>query len=439
MRGDRERIRGISMKKYSKALVNLVIAAAVLLAVVFLLPKAVMFLMPFVVGWLISLIASPMVRFFEDKIRLKRKIGSAFVIVSVIALVVLFLYFVIAWLIEQGAGLIRALPDMWIGMESDLADIGHKFGTLFNGLPADVKSGFADAADRIGEYLGDFFGEISTPTIAAAGSFARQLPSIFIGLIMALLSAYFFVAERNVISDWFRKNTPAVVQAQYRAMRRSLRKSVGGYLKAQLKIEIWMYLLLLIGLGLLKVNYYGLIALVIAFLDFLPFFGTGTVLIPWAVIKVLTGDFRMALWLLIIWGAGQLARQLIQPKIVGDSIGVPPLPTLFLLYIGYKVGGIVGMIIAVPLGLLVYTMYQEGTFDTTRNSLLILVSGINRFRELKEEDLADVEEMSIKNAKLMNEMKKENDDLKKENDDPKPESEERRLEHKAGKWKFFKK
>lgn len=410
------RIRGMSMRKYSKALVNLAIAVAVLLAVVFLLPRAVFFFMPFVVGWLISLIASPMVRFFEDKIKLKRKIGSAFVIISVIALVVLIIYFVLSWLIDQGAGLVRALPEMWSGMEADLNDIGHKFGALFNKLSPDVRSGFADAAGRIGESLGDFFGELGTPTIAAAGSFARQLPSIFIGLIMALLSAYFFVAERNVISEWFRRHTPAVVQLQYRAMRNSLRRSVGGYLKAQLKIEVWMYLLLLIGLGLLKVNYYALIALVIAFLDFLPFLGTGTVLVPWAVIKVLAGDFKMALWLLIIWGAGQLARQLIQPKIVGDSIGVPPLPTLFLLYIGYKVGGIVGMIIAVPLGLLIYTMYQEGTFDTTKNSFLILVSGINRFRRLKKEDLADVAAMTIKNQELMNEMKRPNEDLTQESE-----------------------
>lgn len=180
-----------------------------------------------------------------------------------------------------------------------------------------------------------------------------------------------------------------------------------------------MYLLLLIGLGLLKVDYFALIALLIAFLDFLPFFGTGTVLIPWAVIRVLTGDFKMAVWLLIIWGVGQLARQLIQPKIVGDSMGVPPLPTLFLLYIGYKFGGIVGMIIAVPLGLLLYTMYQEGTFDTTKNSLLILVSGINGFRRLKKEDLADVEEMTARNEELVHRIMEESPDkemdLNKEN------------------------
>lgn len=154
-----------------------------------------------------------------------------------------------------------------------------------------------------------------------------------------------------------------------------------------------MYLLLLVGLGALHVNYFALIALGIAFLDLLPFLGTGTVLIPWAIIQILTADYKMAVWLLIIWGGGQLARQLIQPKIVGDSMGVPPLPTLFLLFIGYKAGGVIGMIIAVPAGLLLYSMYQEGAFETTQNSVLILVAGINRFRRLDREDLSEVEDM----------------------------------------------
>ncbi len=179
-------------------------------------------------------------------------------------------------------------------------------------------------------------------------------------------------------------------------IRRSILKSVGGYFKAQLKIEVWMYLLLVIGLSLLRVDYVLLIALGIAFLDLLPFFGTGTVMVPWAIIKIFSRDYRMAIGLLIIWGGGQLARQIIQPKIVGDSIGVAPIPTLLLLFIGYKLGGVIGMIIAVPLGMLLSNMYQEGVFDTTKNSITILVSGLNRFRELQPEDLEAVREKKDK-------------------------------------------
>ena len=128
-------------------------------------------------------------------------------------------------------------------------------------------------------------------------------------------------------------------------------------------------------------------------------------LVPWAIIKIFTADYKMAIGLLIIWGGGQLARQLIQPKIVGDSMGVPPLPTLFLLYIGYKVAGVVGMILAVPLGLLLYTMYENGAFDTTRDSILVLMAGINRFRRLDREDMSEVAAAASQNPETAQEAK----------------------------------
>lgn len=388
------------MKKYAKAFVNLLVALLVFLAVVLLLPKCLVFFLPFVVGWIIALIASPLVQFFEEKVKLKRKIGSAFVIVVVIALVVLLIYFLGAWLVEQVIGLAGAIPEMWQGMEKDLNDIGNRLNVLLGKLPNDVKLNIDDFLNKTGETVGKFFGKIGTPTIAAAGNIAKQLPTAFIGVIMALLSAYFFVADGAQMGRWLRTHTPASWQLRYLMIRRSLVKSVGGYFKAQIKIEVWMYLLLLVGLGVLGVDYFALIALGIAFMDFLPFLGTGTILIPWAIIRILTADYKIAIGLLIIWGGGQLARQLIQPKIVGDSMGIPPLPTLFLLFAGYRVAGVIGMIVAVPLGILFYTMYQEGAFDTTKNSILILVAGLNRFRRLGKEDLFEVEEMDMKNKEV---------------------------------------
>lgn len=385
------------MRKYCKALANLLIAVIIFLGVVFLVPRALVFFAPFVIGWIIALIAGPMVRFFEEKIKLKRKIGSAFVMVAVIALVILVLYMAGAWLFEQIAGLFSALPAMLQDMEEDFDSIARNLNQVLAKLPGNIRLNLNNNAIKLDEYLAELIEKFGSPTIAAAGNFAKQLPSIFIAAIMMLLSAYFFVAERQQINEWFKKNMPASVQLRYRIVRCSLMKSVGGYLKAQLKIEVWMYFLLLVGLGVLRVDYFGLIALVIAFLDFLPFLGTGTVLIPWAIIRILTAEYKTAIGLLVIWGVGQLARQLIQPKIVGDSIGVPPLPTLFLLFIGYKFSGVIGMIVAVPIGLLVYSMYQDGAFETTKNSVFILFAGVNRFRRLGEEDLTEVEEMNARN------------------------------------------
>lgn len=385
------------MKKYCKALVNIAVAAAILAAVLFLLPRVFVFFMPFVAGWIVALMAGPLVHFFEEKIKLKRKAGSAFVIIVIIALVVLLIYVVCAQLFQQVSGLLGALPEMLEDVEEDFNSIGKSLNGLLAKLPGDIQLNLQGSRLELDNYMGDLLEHLGSPTIEAAGNLAKVLPGIFIGVIMALLSAYFFVAERHQLNDWFRKYMPASVQMRYRIIRRSLGKSVGGYFKAQLKIEVWMYFLLLIGLGILRVNYFGLIALGIAFLDFLPFLGTGTVLIPWAVIRILTAQYKTAIGLLVIWGVGQLARQLIQPKIVGDSIGVPPLPTLFLLYIGYKLGGVLGMILAVPLGLLVYSLYEEGAFDTTKNSILILTAGINRFRRLDKGDMSEVEEMNRRN------------------------------------------
>ena len=80
----------------------------------------------------------------------------------------------------------------------------------------------------------------------------------------------------------------------------------------------------------------------------------------------------------------QLVRQIIQPKIVGDSMGMPAIPTMFLLYIGFRLGGAVGLIIAVPVGMIVYNLYKAGLFSNTIRSMQILITDINEFRKIDE-------------------------------------------------------
>lgn len=377
-------------KRYAKVLLNLSIALVILLLVVFLLPKVLVFFMPFLAGYVIALIASPIVRFFEEKMKIKRKAGSAFVIVAVIALVILAVYAVGAKLIQQIIGLTEDLPAMWSSAEADLAQIGKNLDIFISKLPADIREKINGIGTKMDSFFADIVGQISTPTITAVGSFAKQLPNLIIGLIMCLLSAYFFVADKDYLIWFCKKYTPYSIQKRWNLLRRSLKRAVGGYFKAQFKIEIFVYIMLVAGLSVLGVDYVILIALGIAFLDFLPFFGTGTVMVPWAIVKFLSADYKMTIGLLIIWGAGQLLRQIIQPKIVGDSVGVAPIPTLFLLYIGYKAGGVIGMIVAVPIGIIVQNMNEEGLFDTTKNSLRILIAQINQFRRLDEEDLASI-------------------------------------------------
>lgn len=375
------------MKKYGKALVNLIIAITVVLLVIFLLPRLLAFFAPFVAGWIIAWIAGPIVSFFEKKVKLKRRAGSAFVIIAVIALIVLFFYAIGAILVREGIGFVDSFPELMAGVQEDLAEAGEHLERIYRTFPQNMQEWLENVTEQVGEYGRDLIGKMGTPTIAAVGNFAKYLPTVLIAVIMALLSAYFFVADREHINSWCRKHVPRSLQEQYGMIKGSMLRAVGGYVKAQFKIEVWIYFLLVIGLWILRVKYVLLIALGIAFLDFLPFFGTGTVMVPWAIFKILSGNYKMAVGLLIIWGVGQLVRQIIQPKIVGDSIGISPIPTLFLLYLGYRFGGVIGMIVAVPVGLILYSMYEGGVFDATIKSVKILFTGLNDYRRLTDEDL----------------------------------------------------
>ncbi len=382
--------RKANKRTYLKVFINLGIMLALLLFCIFVVPRVIIFFMPFVVGWIIALIAGPLVSFFEKKVKIKRKAGSAFVIIAVIALVILAGYFLGAKLIEQIVDFIGELPKMWESTQQDFAQIGEKLKTASKYLPKELEIAITGIISNVGSYLGSFVENLSTPTIEAVSRFTMSLPSIIIAIIMTLLSAYFFVADKDYVPNLLDKVMTESMMERLHMIKRGLFHAVGGYFKAQLKIEFWMYLLLGIGFTILKVKYAFLIAILVAFLDLLPFFGTGTVLIPWAVIKFLSGDYTMVIGLLIIWGVGQLARHLIQPKIVGESVGLAPIPTLFLLFIGYKVSGVVGMIIAVPIGIIVLTMYEEGVFNTTINSIKVLYASLSNFRHLNEVDMEAV-------------------------------------------------
>lgn len=380
-----------SSTTYLKVILNLVTALIVLLLCIFLLPKCIIFFMPFVIGWIISLIASPVVRFFEEKLKIRRKGASVIVIVAVLAVVILIVYAAGTQLVREGIDFINEMPLMGESIMAEFNEVGNNLQGVYDRLPQDVQN----TLDNIGTEFGDYFSGImenaGTPTFEAVGNVAKQLPDIFLGVIMCILSAYFFVADKSYMSDIMKKYMPDSIRYRFELVRRSFRNAVGGYFKAQFKIECWIYILLVIGLLTLHVRYALLVALGIAFLDFLPVFGTGTVMIPWAVIEILSKDYKMAVGLLIIWCVGQLVRQMIQPKIVGDSMGMNAIPTLFLLFIGYKAAGVLGMILAVPIGIIILNLYEEGVFDTTKQSIQILVAGYNRFRKIRPEDTAIVE------------------------------------------------
>ncbi|MEZ3464552.1 MAG: sporulation integral membrane protein YtvI [Lachnospiraceae bacterium] len=375
-----------------KLIVNILVSLAVLLLCIFLVPRLVLFFMPFVIGWLISCIANPLVAFLERKLKIRRKAGTVVVIVCAIAAVIGIGYGlgVVFW--RQVSGFIEEVPSMWEAVKHDFDNLG----VLINQYIGVRAPKFADALNSLGNTIGEMITDLpkslNFSTFEGMGSMVGNIASVIISIIMCMLSAYFFIADREWLTAFVGRVLPENITHKYDVFSSSLKQAVGGYFKAQFRIEIWMYVLLLVGLTVLKVRYSMLIALLMAFLDFLPFFGTGIVLVPWAVVTVIGGNYLRAIGFLVIWGAGQLFRQLIQPKIMGESIGMEPIPTLFLLFIGYRIAGVGGMLIAVPLGIIIVNMNEAGFFDTPKYSIRMLVRNINDFRKLDEEAVRELEQ-----------------------------------------------
>lgn len=368
-------------RPYWKVLVSLVFSLTATVLFIYVGIKAIFYFMPFVIGWILSVIAGPLVTFLEKKLKIMKRLGSAITIILVLALCIGLIYLIISQIWEEISVLIRNFPSMYHDLERGLSQIGTQGNTLFERFPKQIQNSWATLMNNLDDTASSLIGRIGEPTIEVAGNVAKRIPSVLIGTIVAFVSAYFFIADKENLGEWVKKVVPKSITSRLLLVGENLKYAMGGYFKAQFKIMGVVFAILLVGFTLMQIRFSILLAIVIAFLDFLPFFGTGTALIPWAIYKFLVGDYKMVAALVILYGVTQLVRQLIQPKLVGDSMGLNPLYTLFLLYLGYRVGSVLGMIFAVPIGLILLNLYQAGAFDYILNDVKILAEGILSLRE----------------------------------------------------------
>ncbi|MCR5508292.1 MAG: sporulation integral membrane protein YtvI [Lachnospiraceae bacterium] len=373
--------------KYLKITINIVSVVIIFLFCFLLLPKLMVFFMPFVIAAVIAMIANPVVRFLERKVKIVRKAGTAFVMIVVIALIVFLGYLVIARITEEIVSLAYDAPKLWASTEQTLKSLTGVYNSYLNLMPEGVHKWFDDITVSAGKDLGEWSSGLGTSAAHMTSSIAQNIPLLLISVIMTILASYFFLAEREYVVRLMGRVLPKSFIRRWYVVYGMMKDAVGGYFKAQFKIMAIVYVVLIAGLLILGCENALLLALLIAFLDFLPFFGTGTVMIPWALIKLLQSDYRMAAGLLITWGASQLIRQLVQPKFVSDSIGLAPIPTLLLLYLGFRLGGPAGLILAVPLGMIVINLYRAGVFSNFIYSIQLVFADISRLRRFSDEEL----------------------------------------------------
>ncbi|MGN0159341.1 MAG: sporulation integral membrane protein YtvI [Brotaphodocola sp.] len=371
------------MKKYAKVILNIVIPLVQIALVCFLLPKLLVFFMPFVIGWIIAMIANPLVRWLEKRLKIVRKHSSMAIVILVLAGILGLTYLLIARLVHEAVSFAQDLPQRYMTAVTEMESVFDRFDSLFRIVPKDVQQAAQEVAGNVGQMLSSLAQNFAAPTVEAAGSLAKAIPGVLVYTAVTILSSYFFIAEQDKIWEFWHRHLPENMNRYLLYLRRDVKRLIGGYFSAQFKIMFVVAGILLIGFLVLGMEHSVLLAVIIAVLDFLPMLGTGTVLIPWSVLKLLTGNYAIAAGMILLYILTQVVRQMIQPKIVGDSMGLPPLATLFFLYLGFKVHGLSGMIIAVPVGMIALNLYQYGAFDGLIQNVKILLEDVQKLRREK--------------------------------------------------------
>ncbi len=360
---------------------NIVIPVTEIALVCTLGPWLLKFFMPFVIGWCIAMIANPLVRFLENHLKLVRKHSSVLIVIVVLAGVIGAIYLLVSRLAMEVSELIADLPMLYESGKAEVQSALLSLSHIFERLPKGLQNSMAQFRENLGQMVSSLAQEIAFPTVTVAGNVAKRIPAVLVYSIVVILSSYFFIVERETMVSWYERFMPQGIRQYMLVLKKDTKRLIGGYFMAQFRIMFVVAVILALGFLVLDVNHGMLLAFAIALLDFLPMFGTGTALFPWALVKLLSGEWAFALGLILLYLLTQAVRQIIQPKIVGDSLGLPPFMTLFFLYLGFKTGGISGMILAVPLGIVVLNLYQHGMFDSLITNTRLLIEEVNRFRK----------------------------------------------------------
>ena len=368
------------MKRYLRMILNIVIPFLGLCLVIFLGPRLLRFFMPFVVGWILALLANPLVRFLERRVKLVRRHGSMLIIIAALAIVIGLFYGAGLLVYREMGSFLADAPEIYQSVIAEIGDALQNGRKLAEYFPQNLQPPLLAFSDNLDGLFGKLVSRAAEPTVQIAGHVAKSIPYLLVNMVITILSSYLFLADWESIMRWLKGHLPAFIFRYIEYMKRDAKGVIGGYFLAQFRIMCVVALILAAGFWVLGVRYGVLLAFLTAILDFLPIFGTGTVLFPWAVVKLFAGEYAYATGLILLYILTQVVRQIIQPKIVGESMGLPPLMTLFLLYLGFKLRGLTGMILAVPVGLVFINFYKYGAFDSMIRNFRMLMEAIQKFR-----------------------------------------------------------
>ena len=324
---------------------------------------------PFVFALMAAAALNPAIRW------LQRRLGWSRPLLTLLTLLLLFgLVGGALWLVGYTvAGELLSLAQNWdqilLRLEELVGELEQLAARLWAMLPVSLAGTGEDLMGALVAWLQSTIGPLLQGLAAVVTNKAVALPSFLLALVIFLMALYFLTADYPYLRTWAVQHTSASVTRFFSQVKQTALAAFGGYLKAELMLSVGVFFILLVGFILTRQSYGLLLALGLAVLDFIPIVGAGTVMVPWAVIALFTRDYVTAVNLMLIWGVIALFRRVMEPKFVGNQTGLSPILSLFSIYVGMKIAGVLGMILGPICTLVLLNLAALGIFDGIKADL----------------------------------------------------------------------
>ncbi len=331
---------------YKNKVLFCLMAAAGIAAGLFLFPFFLRLFAPFIAAFFVAAPCQKIVKFLEKKFHLSRGISSVLISTIIVSLALFLVGFVLFQLYSQSKNLIVALPAAIDSFKGQFSRVSQQFDGFRRALPAEASILFENAVLGLKEHSQTLSLQITESAFNAAKGIAVKLPDILLFASIFILSTFFFTKDFSLVTNFFKDILPEKIIKASKKATSFLSLAFSSYLKAQLILMFITTALVSVCLWIAgKENplFWGIIC---GLVDALPFLGTAVILLPWALFSLVYGDTYSFVALLVIQAIVFLVRQLAEPKIISNQIGIHPILTLVAVYIGLRYFGILGIIFA---------------------------------------------------------------------------------------------
>lgn len=337
--------------RHYKSIIDKLFQYIVIFLVFYIFIKYILhYVSPFVLAFIISLILEPFVKLLNKYFKLPRGFATIVIIVGVFAVVIFAGSAIVSKVTEEIKSLTENIPVYQQQIIDTYNNIKIKAETYLYLVPQDIQQSVSNVFDVL---LESVIALLSSGVKSGSINFVSKVPSGVMFIIITVIATFFFIKDRYEIESFIIKKTPASIISAFRKLKLHTFGAILGYFKAQLMLMCWTGVICMIVLTIIDSPYALLMAIIISIIDALPVFGSGFILWPWALWNLIAGDYAFAVGLVINYLAVLLTRQVLEPKLVGEQIGIHPLVTLFSIYVGLKVFGVFGFIIGPIIAVLI--------------------------------------------------------------------------------------